>query len=198
MQVRTVTKDFLFSNDCTLEMLTEIALHKDFVGVSQEYVAKLAKQELSNGSTRKGSKSQASGDMPYAKLRTVLVQKLQDSPTVGEVFKAGTMEFEFNCLPDLDMGNAGKNTAKQGTRAPSSKLSGPYRVAKKGLKATDQSDPDKMQIWQHIWACNSFEEYFAKCPPKGHTKTGRPITASSEMRWAVKCGWIVPTGNEQQ
>lgn len=197
MQVKTVTSDFLFSNDCTLEMLTEIATHKDFCAMSQEAVTKLASQQLKNGSQKKGSKSHASGDMPYAKLRTVIVQKLQDSPAQGDVFKAGQMQFEFVCLPDMDINSAGKNKAKSsGTKATSTELKGAYTVEKKGLKASEETDPGKWAIWQHIWTCTSFEEYFAKAPKKAVTRTNRVITASSEIRWALKSKWIKPV--EQQ
>lgn len=201
MQVITVTKDFLFSNECTYEMLVEIATHKDFCDMSQAAVEKLAKQQLRNGSERKGNKSHASGDMPYAKLRTVMVQKLQDSPTVGEVFKAGNMQFEMQHLPDMDINAAGKNKAKSsGNRATSSDLKGAYTVEKKGVKCTEETDPGKWAIWQHIWACSSFEEYFQKAPKKAVTRTGRVITASSEMRWALKSKWVKPVSNttEQQ
>lgn len=190
MQVLTVTKDFIFSTNCTLEMLTELATHKDYVAMSQEWVKKMAESKLQNGSTKRGAKSSATGDLPYAKLRTVLVQKLQDSPTVGDVFKAGNMQFEFASLPDLDMGNAGANR-QRASRTTTSTLTGAYRVAKNNLKATEQSDPGKWAIWQHVWACKTFEEYFAKAPKKGTTKTGRVITAASEMRWAVNKGWVV-------
>lgn len=201
MQVITVTKDFLFSTQCTLEMLTEIAMHKDFIGMSQDAVTKLANQELRNGSTRKGSKSSASGDLPHAKLRTVIVQKLQDSPTVGETFKAGTMQFEMQCLPDMDINQAGANKQRSssGGRAAAQELKGAYvRTDKlKNCKCTEASDPDKWAIWKFVWECNSFEEFFAKAPKKGHTKTGRPITAASEMRWAVNSGWVKPADQQQ-
>lgn len=204
MQVRTVTADFIFSNDCTFEMLKELALHKDFVALSEAAVEKLASQPLKNGSQKKGNKSHASGDMPFAKLRTIIVQKLQDSPQQGEVFKAGNMQFEFVHLQDVkeqDINAAGANKAKQGTsqRATSTELKGNYKVVKtNGLKATAETDPGKWTIWQHVWSCSSFEEYFSKAPKKAVTRTGRIITASSEMRWAVKCGWIVPVNNTAQ
>lgn len=201
MQVITVTKDFLFSNACTYEMLVEIATHKDFCGMSLAAVEKLSSQDLRNGSSKKGSKSHASGDMPYAKLRTVMVQKLQDSPDVGEAFKSGTMQFEMQHMPDLDINAAGKNKSKSsGQRASNSELKGAYEVVKRGLKASEESDPGKWAIWQHIWNCTTFEEYFAKAPKKSVTRTNRVITASSEIRWAIKSKWIKPVSNntEQQ
>jgi hypothetical protein len=198
MQVITVTASFIFSNDCNLDMLTEIATHKDYLAMSNEAVAKLAAQQLkgaSKGNGRTGRyASSGVGDLDYAKLRTIIVNKLQDSPDQGDAFKTGAMQFEMHCLPDIepDINAAGAN--KQGaTRKQSSTLAGPYTVVKQGVKCTADSDPDKFEIWQHVWTCHSFEEYFAKAPKKGVTKTGRIITASSEMRWAVKCGWIKPT-----
>lgn len=203
MQVRTVTKDFLFSNECTLEMLTEIATHKDYLAQTQEWVSKLASQELRNGSAKKGSKSHASGDMPYAKLRTVIVQKLQDSPEQGEVFKAGNMQFEFACLQDVppepDINAAGKNKAKrQASSGTATELKGAYVVVKKGLKCDEATDPGKWAIWQHVWGCGSFEEFFQKAPKKGVTKTGRVVSATSEIRWALKSGWIKPASNDAE
>jgi hypothetical protein len=190
MQVRTVTRDFIFSDECTLEMLMEIATHGDYLGQSPAWVEKLAKQQLSKGSTGNGHpRRNGSGELPYAKLRTVIVQKLQDSPTQGAVFKDGNMQVEFPFLPDLDIGKAG---AQRASRGASATLVGPYVVVKRGVKCTPETDASKYEIWQHVWACKSFEEYFAKAPKKGVTKTGRIITAASEMRWAVKCGWIKP------
>lgn len=201
MQVITVTSDFIFSNACTYEMLVELATHKDFVGMSKEAVEKLAKQQLKNGSERKGSKSHASGDMPYAKLRTIVVQKLQDSPEQGEVFKAGNMQFEFTCLPDLDMGTAGQNKAKRqasGGKATVSELKGAYVVLKKGVKCSEETDPGKWAIWKHVWECSSFEEFFSKAPKKAVTRTNRVITPSSEIRWAIKSKWIQPVAAQQE
>lgn len=196
MQVRTVTASFIFSKDCTYEMLQELALHKDFGAMSQDAVSKLAKQVLKKGSNGTGAKQAASGDLPNAKLRTVLVQKLQDSPTQGEVFKAGNMQFEFAHLQDPDIGKAGANK-QQKARQPSGKLSGAYVVVKQGVKCTADSDPGKDAIWQHVWSSKTFEEYFEKAPKKGVTKTGRVITATSEILWAVKSKWIKPVVAEQ-
>lgn len=200
MQVRTVTKDFLFSNDCTLAMLKEIAVHKDFLGQTEAWVDKLASQQMANGSQKKGAKSHASGDMPYAKLRTVIVQKLQDSPTVGQVFKEGNMQFEFACLqdepPQPDASKKAGTARKQA--APKQDLQGAYVVVKKGVKCTAETDAGKWQIWQHVWACHSFEEFFKAAPAKAVTKTGRVVTARSEILWAVKSGWIKPVQQEQE
>lgn len=186
MQVRTVTSGFIFSNECTLEMLTEIAIHKDYVGMTQAAVTKLSLQTLNKASGGNGHPRQNGvGDLQYAKLRTVIVNKLQDSQEQGEVFKAGTMQFEFKCLPDTD---APKQEPK--ARKQTQELTGPYYVAKQGVKCTAETDPGKWAIWQHVWACHSFEEFFLKAPKAQVTRTGRYVTARSEMRWAVERGWV--------
>lgn len=188
MQVITVTQDFINSNECTAEMLQELATHKDFGAMQQEEVAKL--QKVTN----------KKDTLPQQKLRSVLVGHLTNSNNVGEVFKAGNMQFEFNCLPDLDINAAGQNKAKRKASTAGSgtatELKGNYVVVKQGVKCTEETDPGKWAIWQHVWACNSFEEYFQKAPKKAVTRTGRVITAASEMRWAVKSKWVKPA--EQQ
>lgn len=190
MQIVKITASFIFSNDCTGGILFEIA--ERYCGMTIDAVNKLAKQTLSKASNGSGGRSNGVGNLEFPKLRTVVVQKLQDGQDYGDAFKTNDLELEINCLPDLDIGKAGANKTG-GTRKASSKLTGAYRVAKVGVKCTADNDPDKYEIWQHVWNCGSFEEYFQKAPKKGVTKTGRVITAASEMRWAVKCGWIVPT-----
>lgn len=201
MQVKTVTTDFIFSTACNFEMLQELCIHKDFGGMTQAQVSTAAKQDLKKASKGTGNKTNGTGDLPNAKLRTILVKKLQESPTVGETFKEGKMQFEFNCLPDLDMGNAGANKTKRGASTQGvkgAKLEGAYEVVcKTKLKCTAESDPDKWAIWQHIWECNSFEEFFNKAPAKGARRSGKPISAASEIRWAVERGWIKPKATQQ-
>ena len=197
MRVITISQDFIFSQACTEAMLFEIATHKDFGGLSQVAADKLAKQHLSKPSGGKGGKSNGVGDLPLAKLRTVLVNKLQNNPDIAQVFKEGNLQFEMQHLQEETMASAGANK-QRATRQPSSKLTGDYVVAKKGLKCTAETDPGKWAIWQHVWECNNFEQYFAKAPKKGVTRTGRVITASSEMLWAVKSGWVVPKDNSAQ
>lgn len=192
MQVITVTSGFIFSNECTFDMLKEIATHKDFAGMSDKAVEQLAKQQLNKASGGKGGKSNGVGDLQYAKLRTVLVNKLQDSQEQGAVFKEGKMQFEFTCLPDLDIGKAGANK-QQKTKSNAPAQKGEYVVTGKGKgKCTEDTDAGKWAIWQHIWNSTSFEEYYSKAPKKGVTKTGRVITAASEMGWAIKSGWVAP------
>jgi hypothetical protein len=182
-------------------MLMELAQHA-FVGYSAEAAEKLAAQQLKggtrgNGRTGKGA-SEGVADLQAPKLRNCVVNKLQDSADVGDTFKTGSMEFEFNCLEDLDMGTAGANKTKRASkpRAASAvgEMTGNYTIVKRtGLKASAETDSGKWEIWQHVWACNSFEEFFAKAPAKGTTKTGRIITARSEIKWAMLSGWIKPT-----
>lgn len=203
MQTVHVTANFIFSQACTMAHLQELAL-SNFVGLTQVAVDKLAAQQLkqtSGGTGRKGSAGV--GDLPYAKLRTVIVNKLQNNPDINEVFATPSgMEFEFAHMPDpMDMGTAGQNKSKRqsGPRATSAvgAMVGAYVVVKQGVKCTPETDPGKHAIWQHVWACDSFEQYFATAPAKGVTKTGRVITARSEMQWAVKSGWVKPVAAEQ-
>jgi len=198
MQIVKISSAFIFSAACTKEMLFELAQHA-FVGYSLEATEKLASQQLSKSSGGKGGKSAGVGDLPMGKLRTCVVNKLDNNPDVADVFKSGEMEFEFNCMPDLDMGTAGANKSKRqqsGPRATASKgtMTGAYTTGPKkcGLKATAETDEGKHSIWQHVFACSTFEEYFQKAPAKAVTKTGRVITAYSEMQWAIKSGWIAP------
>lgn len=199
MQIVKISAPFVFSAACTLPMLMELAQHA-FVGYSQDAAEKLAAAKLKGaavGNDRIGKGSSAGvGDLEAPKLRTCIVNKLQDSPDVGDAFKSGDMEFEFNCLADLDMGTAGANKAKRATSQRTASavgtMVGAYAVVKAGVKCTVETDPGKWAIWQHVWACGSFEEFFATAPAKGVTKTGRVITARSEIQWAMKSGWIKP------
>ncbi len=190
MQEVTVTRAALTSEFFTLDMLSEVAMRMFAKG--EDWVKKMAEGTLS-----KPSKAYAS--LSYNKLRTTLDKLLTDSPAdeYGELYAKGELTWEFECLPDLDIGNAGKNTKRERKASTSdvpktkrSKLSGAYTVAKKAGVA--DKDEGKWAIWQHVWSCTSFEEYFAKAPTKSVTATGRLITASSEINWAVKSGWIVP------
>lgn len=201
MQIVKVTRDYIFSTACGKDVLLEIAVK--YLGYTQEAAEKLATVQLSKGANGKGARSNGVGDLPQNKLRTIVVQKLQDSTDYGDTFKTNELQLEIDCLPDLDIGKAGANKAKRttasGTKGHSGPLTGAYVVANRnGSKCTAESDPDKWQIWQHIWTCNTFEEYFSKAPKKGTTAKGRVITASSEMLWAVKSGWIKPVAAEQK
>ena len=192
MQIVTVTKSALFSEAFTFAMLTEVAVR--YLGMSDEAVAKTATATLA-----KASKTVA--NVSYAKLRTVIATKLGNHPDYNDTFNSGELQLEFDCLPDLDISKAGANkrtrkTAPAGEattkRAPAGRTprTGAYKVAKRS--GSMETDAGKWEIWQHVWSCSSFEEYFTKSPAKGVTKTGRVITAASEMGWAIKSGWIVP------
>lgn len=200
MQVVKVTRDYIFSESCTLEVLMEIATKPEAeggVGMSQDAAEKLAKAALQKASISNGRKSSGIGDLPAPKLRTVIVQKLQDHKDNGQVFKDNALQLEINCLPDLDISKAGANKTKTGPRGTSAPLTGPYKVVKVGVKCTMETDPGKYEIWQHVWTSDSFEQYFHAAPKKAVTKTGRIITAASEIRWAIKAGWIKPVSAEQ-
>lgn len=185
MQTILTTKSAILSASFTCDMLKELAT--TYLGYSQEAADKMAEQVLS-----KPSKDLAKLDCQ--KLRTTIIQKLEQSQDYGDTFKTNELMLEYSCLPDLDMGNAGKNTRRAGggRKAAGGELKGAYTVAKRGLKCTVDSDPAKFALWEIIWNSASFEDVFAKADAKYVTTTGRIITPTSELRWAVKCGWIVP------
>lgn len=196
MQIVKVTyAEFFNANVVTPAMVLELA---QALGYSAEAAAKLATAKLS-----KPTKNVA--NCPDAKLRTCVLQKLQQPNELVSNFAHGnSFEFEFTHLPDVqaepDIGAAGANNSRK-ARASSSgakgKLTGAYKVMRKdGLRCTEQTDPEKFALWQHVWQSGTFEQYFAQAPAKAVTRTGRIITASSEMLWAIKCGWVVPVTAE--
>lgn len=191
MQTRAVTQAELFSANFTRAMLIELAVGCGFY--SQEASEKLADQNLS-----KPSKTMAGLDCP--KLRTILDKKLHDAPEddFGH-YKTGEMDYDFNCLPDLDIGNAGKNTKRERKEKPegdtkprATKLTGAYEIVKqtKSGTATNGGDEGMYEIWKHVWECRSFEEYFAVCPKKAVKRSGTVVTAASEIGYALRSGFI--------
>lgn len=85
------------------------------------------------------------------------------------------------------------STESKGKGRPRNILTGAYHVAKRpGTKSTEASDPAKWEIWQHIWGCRTFEEFYKNAPEKASRSSGKPITRQSELNWALKQGWIVP------
>ena len=193
MQEVTITRAAITSEYFTLDMLREVAIK--LLGKTEDWVTKMAAGTLS-----KPSKNFAS--LSYNKLRTTLDKLLTDSPAeeYGELYNKGELTWEFECLPDLDIGNAGKNTKRERKTAdgqpkaskPRTTLSGAYEVAKRpNSPSVTGGDAGKWEIWEHVWACNTFEEFFAKAPKKTFTTaTNRMITPSMEINWALKCGWI--------
>lgn len=183
MQTITINEAFINSAECTFEMLREVALHKDYAALTQEQFDALAKKPNGKKDT-----------LPNSMLRKELVKILKHADTQSAVFNDGKMEFEMQHLPDpLAQLAANKSAGRKDTVA----LKGAYVVKNSNaLKCTAESDPGKWSIWQHVWACKSFEEYFAKAPKKATTRTDRLITASSEIRWALKCGWIAMAQQE--
>lgn len=77
-------------------------------------------------------------------------------------------------------------------RATPEILEGPYTVLiKNRLQANPASDPNKWAIWEAIWHCDSFEALSKQCPdPVNTSRTNRRITWRTEVRWALKQGWI--------
>lgn len=183
MQAIIVTKDTLFSEAVTCAMLREMAAK--LFEMSEEDITKLASEPLTKGTKH-------IKDLTCAKLRTVLATKLANSPDdeFGGLWANGELEVEFNHLPDLDLNinKAGANTKSASSGGAKSKLSGEYHVVK---VVPQDKDAGKQEIWQHVWSCTSFEDFFAKSPVKGATTaTNRVISASSEIGYAVKVGWI--------
>lgn len=194
MQIVKITHSAIMSEAVNFAMLSELAA---LVGMSVEQLNNAAKGVLA-----KSSKNVQ--QLSYGKLRTIITKKLHDSVDFGATFAAGSLEVEFNCLPDIaepNINDAGKNkstSSGQRSRATGGKpaLKGAYVVVKNGLKCNKEQDPEKYALWQFVWTCNTFEDFFAKAPAKAITKTGRIITASSEIQWAVKSGWIKPVAAE--
>lgn len=180
-----VTRDYLLAATTTRAMLIELA-------VETGAFTPAGAQQMADATMRKPSKLVANLDCP--KLRTSLIQKFEvmypEFTTNGFVYNP-VAEAE----PEMDIGKAGANNKRKAT---ASKLTGEYEVVKKAGNA--EADEGKWAIWQHVWACTSFEDYFAKAPAKSVTKTNRVITAASEIGWALKSGWIKPVvkGEEAQ
>lgn len=183
MRTINVTRNYIFSETCTAEILAEIATR--YCGYSQAAMQQLAEQQLAKGSAKRGNKSNASGALPQAKLRTCVVQKLQDSTDYGATFNSNELQLDIYCLAE--------QAAPKQQRTTKQALAGPYVVVtKERCKCTAETDAGKYEIWQHVWQCNTFEQYFAQAPKKAVTKTGRVITAASEINWAVARGWVKP------
>jgi hypothetical protein len=77
-------------------------------------------------------------------------------------------------------------------RAMPEVLEGPYTVlVKNRLQANEQTDPNKWDLWKKTWSCKSFEELARVFPdPVNTSRTNRRITWRTEVRWALKQGWI--------
>lgn len=78
------------------------------------------------------------------------------------------------------------------TRRAPEILEGSYAVLiKDRLQANEETDPAKWALWKITWDCSSFEELARRAPdPVNTTRTGRHITWRTEVRWALKQGWI--------
>lgn len=209
MQVRKITAANLFTSEVTGTMVKQLAAA---LGKSAEYIEKMCKQTLKGATQGRGTRSSGVGELECAKLRTIVAKLLQEPNDIVSDFGAPGSSFDFEFTgpefpdeapaadPEPDMSKAGANKRGTGTRASSGRVrtahgvvqQGKYVVVKQGVKCNEQNDPDKFEIWKHVWASTSFEEYYKNAPAKGVTRTGRIITAASEMGWAIKCGWIKP------
>lgn len=204
MQIRKIAyADFFNATVVTPEMVRQLAAG---LGMSQDAIEKLANQKLSKASGGKGGRTNGAADCPDAKLRTVVLNKLQNTNDLVSNFSHGvSFEYEFHGEafpdetpePDINAAGANKQRARKATGTKATGVSavqkGAYTVAKQGLKCTAEQDPEKFALWQHVWNSKTFEEYYANAPKKAVTRTGRIITAASEMAWAIKSGWVVPS-----
>lgn len=191
MQEVTITRTAITSEAFTLDMLREVAIK--LLGKTEEWFTKMAEGKLSKP-------SKAFANLSYNKLRTTLDKLLTDSPAeeYGELYAKGELTWEFECLPDLDIGNAGKNNKRERKTASSDapktkrvKRTGAYTIVK---RVDASNDPAKdAALRQHIWTSATVEEYFAKADAKYVSTTGRVVSAADELNWAFKNGWIKPT-----
>lgn len=204
MQIRKIAnKDFFNATIVTPAMVTELATG---LGLSAAYIEKTLTQKLAKASASRGGKSVGVGDLPDAKLRTVILQKLQQPNDLVTGFASpdDSFEYEFTCFPDEqpepDIASAGANKRTSAPRKANTAgavvQKGEYIVVKRGLKCDANTDPEKFALWQFVWDSGSFEAYYASAPKKAITKTGRIITAASEMAWAIKSGWVKPVAAE--
>lgn len=77
--------------------------------------------------------------------------------------------------------------------------SGSYTIDPRGTRFADPAtDSGRWEIWQHIWACRNFADYFAKAPRSAtkNTRSGsHPITRESEMAYALALRYVLPGTN---
>lgn len=78
------------------------------------------------------------------------------------------------------------------TRRVPDVLEGGYIVVTmERLQASEQTDSAKWVLWKIIWQCTSFEQLERRAPKEVFTSsTGRRITWQTEVRWALRQGWI--------
>lgn len=198
MQIRKVTVGQFFDPKVVLPSMV-VQLAKG-LGLTDEYIAKMLNGKLAKGAKGNGGRSNGSGDLPDSKLRTIVLQKLQHANDLVSAFTAPTDSFEYEFtgpeFPDEqaepDINSAGQNTRQRASAPRAGKQQGAYVVVKRGLKCTMEQDPEKFKLWQFVWNCKTFEEFYQQAPKKAITKTGRIITAASEMAWAIKSGWVKP------
>lgn len=198
-----VTKSFILET-ATLTMLRELA--ERYLGMSPDAVTKTA-----NAADR-ATKNRGESMAPYMKLRKAILTKMDNGfATEHPSWSAdGVVTLDFACMepaPEPEQtasdepafgANKGAKTkkAKGEKKAPAHKgavpRTGGYTVNKRpNSPSVNGGDAGKWEIWEHVWNCATFEEYFASAPAKGFTsKTNRMITASMEMSWALKSGWI--------
>lgn len=161
-----------YTNDCSAADLLCIAA---FLGMTAKQVA--AHQKKDNLRSAVGTKLAA-----HLSSTGVDFVELENLPS----------DLAREQQAEQDIGNAGKNN-KAGRRA-TTKWHGAYEVVKDGRRA-GSTDEDS-EIFNALYTCSSFEEFFAKAPAKevlrGKKHENRVNTANASVGYAVKNGWIKP------
>jgi len=184
-QTMRVTRDSLLSEALAAAQLAELLA---MLGYNENQTKRIMGESLRNA-------SRGTEHLSHNKARTTACKKLEEHKEWAAKFTAGELDLLFTTLPDPEPSASTARAAKH-----RSKLSGPYHVVKQpNSPSVTGGDAGKWEIWQHVWECSSFEDYFAKAPVKAATSsTGRLITPAMEIRWALKCGWIKEGTKEQQ
>src|SRR5574337_1294316 len=74
--------------------------------------------------------------------------------------------------------------------------SGSYTIDPRNTRFADPAtDPGRWEIWQHIWECRNFADYFARAPKRAtkHMPSGtQTVTPESEMVYALALRYVIP------
>lgn len=192
MQIVNVTNDLLLNPACSADMLRELLTTT--LGYSDEAAEKIMAQTLSKaGGVMK--------TLAHNQARTVIMKKLQDHPELGESYTSGKLRVQFQCLATPEEPKTAQQQEKK-SGAPRSSTTGSLRGAYWVKKQRNIDDAGQKEVYDALWSCRSFEEFYAKAPAKSVTRTGRAVTSVNVMGYAIKMGWIVagekPQEQEQQ
>ena len=103
-------------------------------------------------------------------------------------------EFEVTELNSNPFKKKGAAMNKRTPRTPMGDMSGPYKVVKCRLRASENDE--RWNVWGIIARSTSFEECFAALSEKyGDQKLGTKGAMTFEpkrfVQWSLKCGWII-------